>query len=334
MDMQMRRVKVTGTGKYVPGVGITAEEIDRRLGVEPGWVLRKTSVANRHFVGEETASQMGAQAAREAMEAAGLRFADIDCLVCASGTMQQPIPCTASLIQEALGEQESGVPCFDINATCLSFVTALDVMSYLIEAGRYRRILIVSSEIASKGLDWTHKESAALFGDGAAAAVVERADEGEPSHILNAKMTTHSGGAHHSEIRGGGSGLPAARYREETAADYLFSMDGEGIFRQASRLLPDFMDGLLGGSGLTMADFKLVIPHQGSVMAMKLLQRKLGISDEQMLYIAPHYGNVIAASIPLGLDMAVREGRIERGDKVLLVGTSAGLSLGGTALVY
>lgn len=332
--MHTRQAKITGTGIYLPGSGIAAEEIDRRLGTEPGWVMRKTSVANRHFAGEETASQMGAQAARDALRAAGLHFSDIDCLVCASGTMQQPIPCTASLIQEALGEQESGVPCFDVNATCLSFVTALDMMSYLLDAGRYRRILIVSTEIASKGLNWSDKESAALFGDGAAAAVVERSSESESSRILHAKMTTHSGGAHHSEIRGGGSGLPASLYEEERAADYLFSMDGEGIFRQASRLLPDFMDGLLGGAGLTISDFKLVVPHQGSVMAMKLLQRKLGISEEQMLYIAPHYGNVIAASIPLGLDMAVREGRLERGDRVLLVGTSAGLSLGGVALVY
>lgn len=332
--MHTRQVKITGTGRYLPGSGVAAEEIDRRLGVEPGWVMRKTSVANRHFVGEETASQMGAQAARDALQAAGLHFSDIDCLVCASGTMQQPIPCTAALIQEALGEQESGVPCFDVNATCLSFVTALDTMSYLIDAGRYRRILIVSTEIASKGLNWSDKESAALFGDGAAAAVVERSSENDSSRILHAKMTTHSGGAHHSEIRGGGSGLPASLYEESKAADYLFSMDGEGIFRQASRLLPDFMGGLLGGAGLTMGDFKLVVPHQGSVMAMKLLQRKLGISEEQMLYIAPHYGNVIAASIPLGLDMAVREGRLERGDRVLLVGTSAGLSLGGVALVY
>lgn len=332
--MHIRQVKITGTGRYLPGGGVAAEEIDRRLGVEPGWVMRKTSVANRHFVGEETASQMGAQAARDALEVAGLRFSDIDCLVCASGTMQQPIPCTAALIQEELGEQESGVPCFDVNATCLSFVTALDLMSYLIDAGRYRRILIVSTEIASKGLNWSDKESAALFGDGAAAAVVERSSEHESSRILHAEMTTHSGGAHHSEIRGGGSGLPASLYEEDRAADYLFSMDGEGIFRQASRLLPDFMNRLLGGAGLTMSDFKLVVPHQGSVMAMRLLQRKLGISEEQMLYIAPHYGNVIAASIPLGLDMAVREGRLERGDKVLLVGTSAGLSLGGVALIY
>ncbi len=332
--MEARHVKITGTGRYLPGVGISAAEIDDRLGTEPGWVMRKTSVANRHFVGSETASQMGAEAAREALERAGLAFADMDCLVCASGTMEQPIPCTAALIQRALGEEESGVPCFDINATCLSFVTALDTLSYLVDAGRYRRMLIVSSEIASKGLNWSDKESAALFGDGAAAAVVERSAAGEPSRILHARMTTHSAGARHSEIRGGGSGLPSASYSSAAAADYLFSMDGEGIFRQASRLLPAFMQELLGGAGLSMADFKLVVPHQGSVMAMRLLQRKLGISEEQMLYIAPHYGNVIAASIPLGLDRAVREGRLERGDNVLLVGTSAGLSLGGIALVY
>lgn len=136
---------------------------------------QKTDVARRYFVESETAAEMGAKAAAEALENAGLRFSDIDCLVCTSGTMQQPIPCTAAFIQKAMGQEQSGVPAFDINSTCLSFVTGLNVMSYMVHAGRYRRVLLVATEIASKGLSWSNKESAALFGDGAAAVVLEKA---------------------------------------------------------------------------------------------------------------------------------------------------------------
>ncbi|MCD1258471.1 beta-ketoacyl-ACP synthase III [Paenibacillus athensensis] len=333
--MLTRDVKIEGTGKYLPRKAVSAEEMDRRLGVAEGWVRKKTDVAVRYFADEsESAAYMGARAAEAALAAAGLGFADIDCLVCASGTMVQPIPCTASLIQEALGELHAGVPAFDLNATCLSFVAALDMLSCLIEAGRYRRVLLVSSEIASKGLNYKQKESAALFGDGACAVVLGRSGPGEQSRILHAQLETHSAGAHLSEIRGGGSRLHASDRSEANVDDYLFDMDGEAIYRMASRLLPAFVDRLLAGAGIRMRDLRLVVPHQGSAMAMRLLRRKLGIAEEQLMYIARDHGNTIAASIPMGLHEAVRQGRISRGDKVLLLGTSAGFSLGGVALAY
>ncbi|WP_072330880.1 MULTISPECIES: beta-ketoacyl-ACP synthase III [unclassified Paenibacillus] len=332
--MLRREVKIVGTGKYLPRERVTAEEMDRRLGVPSGWVLKKSDVAVRYFAGDEKASEMGARAAEAALASAGLAFSDIDCLLCASGTMEQPIPCTAALIQQAMGQGDSGVPALDINTTCLSFVAALDMVSYMVAAGRYRRVLIVSAEIASKGLNWQQKESAALFGDGAAAAVIERTAAGEPSCILHAAMETYGAGSGLSEIRGGGSGLPASLYAPEASADFSFDMNGSGIFRMASQLLPSFLDRLLAASGLRIGDFKLVIPHQGSAMAMRLLGRRLNISKEQMMYITPDHGNTIAASIPMGLHEAVKQGRLERGDRVLLLGTSAGLSLGGLAFVY
>ncbi|WP_159881173.1 beta-ketoacyl-ACP synthase III [Paenibacillus puerhi] len=332
--MQRREVKIVGTGKYLPATQVTAQEMDQRLGVPDGWVLKKSDVKVRYFAGDEKASDMGARAAEQALAAAGLEFADIDCLVCASGTMEQPIPCTAALIQRAMGQGGSGVPALDINTTCLSFVAALDMVSYMVAAGRYRRVLIVSAEIASKGLNWHQKESTALFGDGAAAAVIERSQPGEPSGILYASMETYGDGASLSEIRGGGSALPASLYEPDQAGEFSFDMNGSGIFRMASQRLPSFLERLLTATELKISDFKLVIPHQGSAMAMRLLGRKLGISEEQMMYITPDHGNTIAASIPMGLHEAVRQGRIERGDHVLLLGTSAGLSLGGLAFVY
>jgi 3-oxoacyl-[acyl-carrier-protein] synthase-3 len=333
--MQIRHVRMLGTGKYMPSQVVTAEEIDTRLMTSPGWALKMTEVAERHFVApHETASYMGARAAEEALQNAGLSFADIDCLVSASGTHEQALPSTAVLIQKALGEEMSGVPAFDVDATCLSFLVALDTLSYLVAAGRYRRVLLVSSEIASVGLNWKEKESAALFGDGAAAVVIGMSADGEESCIVGSSLRTYSKGAALSEIRGGGTRLHPREYSGETEADFLFHMNGQAIFRMASGLLPGFVDELLAPSGMRMADFQAVIPHQGSAMALRLMRRKLGISEEQMVNITPTHGNTIAASIPMGIYEAVRQGRVRRGDKVLLIGTAAGLSLGGLSFVY
>ncbi|UVI32686.1 beta-ketoacyl-ACP synthase III [Paenibacillus spongiae] len=332
--MQQRNVSVLGTGKYLPKKRVTDSDMDVLLGVKKGWVLKKSDVSVRYFVEDETASEMGARAAYEALDAAGLTFADIDCLVCTSGTMEQPIPCTAALIQKAMGQEASGVPAFDINSTCLSFVAGLDVMSYMLDAGRYRRILLISTEIASIGLNWSQKESAALFGDGAAAVVLGRTEPGGKSRIVHAAMQTFSEGAHLSEIRGGGTKRHAQNYSSVSMDHYLFDMNGSEIFRLASRKLPDFVEQMLQASGTHIEDFKLVIPHQGSAMAMRLIRKKLGIAEHQLMYITPDHGNTIAASIPMGLHEAIRLEKIERGDRILLLGTSAGVSLGGVILDY
>lgn len=332
--MHNRQVKLLASGKYLPKRKMTSADMDRLLGVPDGWVQKKSDVLVRHFIEDETASYMAAQAAQDAMRRAGLRPGDIDCIVCASGTQEQPIPCNAALLQQELGPEWSGIPAYDINSTCLSFLVALDTISYLIEASRYRRVLIVSSDIASTGLNWQDRQSAALFGDGAAAVIAARAEEGETSSIVHAAIRTYAGGAELSAIRGGGSRLHASAYNEATREEFLFRMDGQAIYRMASKLLPDFTKELLEAAGARMADFRLVIPHQGSAMAMRLLGRKLGIAEEQLLYITPNHGNTIAASIPMGLHEAMTQGRIQRGDRILLLGTSAGLTLGGMIIDY
>lgn len=329
-----RKVKIIGTGVYLPKQRVTSDEMDRKLGVPAGWSLKKSEVRVRYFVENETAAEMGAFAAQAALQDAGLTFADIDCIVCASGTMQQPIPCTAALIQQAMGKGNSGVPSFDINSTCLSFLAALDVMSYLIAARRYQRILIVSTEVASVGLNWEHKESAVLFGDGAAAVIIGQAAAYEQSRIAASLIETYSTGASYSEIRGGGTGLHAKFYDDVRMSDYMFHMDGQPIYKMASKLLPDFLERLLGSGNTAMSQFPIIIPHQGSAMAMRLISRKLGIAPEQLMNITSDHGNTIAASIPMGLHEAIHQGRVQRGDRILLLGTSAGLSLGGLVLEY
>jgi 3-oxoacyl-[acyl-carrier-protein] synthase-3 len=294
-----------------------------------------TDVSFRHFAGAgDTASVMGAKAAFDALKEANLQFSDLDCLVSASGTKEQALPCSAVFIQKAMGMEHSGVPAFDIDSTCLSFLAALDAMSCMIAAGRYRYVLIVSSEIASVGLDWRHKESAALFGDGAAAVVIGPSGDGEKAGIVGASLRTFSAGAPYSEIRAGGTKHHPLGPAPAQPNDYLFQMDGPAIFKMVSRLLPDFTDELLKDAGTRMKDLKAVIPHQGSAMAVRLMRKKLGISERQLVYITPNHGNTIAASIPMGLHESIRTGRIERGDRVLLIGTAAGLTLGGLVFDY
>lgn len=333
--MRGRRVKIVSTGKYLPRRIVSAEEMDLRLGTSSGWVKKKTDVEQRHFVAEgETASFMGAYAAKQALLNGGFKLTDIDCIVCTSGTKEQVLPCTAALIQQQLGEEASGIPAFDIDATCISFLVGLDLISYLVDAGRYRHVLLVSTEIASLGLNWNDAESASLFGDGAAAVIITASQPNEQAEILCASIQTYSEGVGLSEIRGGGSLMHAREYNEQTEAEFLFRMNGPAIFKMAYKLLPSFVEELLEPVQLRMSDFKAVVPHQGSAMAMRLIRKKLGITKEQLVYITPTHGNTIAASIPMGLHEAIQSGQLQRGDKVLLLGTAAGLSLGGMVLVY
>jgi len=328
----MRRVKILSTGKYLPKQQVTAQELELRLGLTKNWIKKKSGVLVRHFVDGETASQMGTFAAQEALLKAGLSITDIDCLISTSGIPEQAIPCTASLIEKQLGAGDSGIPAFDINSTCLSFITGLDTVSYLIEAGRYNRVLLVASEV-STGLDWDDKETCTLFGDGAAAAVIAKSEDREPSQILSSRMETYSQGAHLVECQGGGNKYHPKDYANNPKS-FLFKMDGRAIYRFASNILPSFVDRLLQPSGLGMADMDMVIPHQASLMAMRLIRKQLGIPEEKFMVIVHNHGNTIAASVPMALHEAIIQGKIQRGDRLMLLGTSAGFSVGGIVLEY
>lgn len=332
--LELRNVKILGTGKYLPQQQIFSAELDRRLNLPTGWSENASGVAVRHFVRDETASQMGALAAQQALESSGINLEDIDCLISASGVMEQAIPCTAALILEQLGGASINIPAYDINSTCLSFLTALDTLSYLVSAGRYRHVLIVSSEVASVGLNWQDRETCILFGDGAAAVVIGRTEPMESSSILTSRIETHSTGAHFCEIRGGGTGLHARYYSEETKEAFLFRMNGKAVFRKSSELMPGFLGRLLEPLQISLNEVKLVVPHQASGSAMELLRRRLGIKPERFMKIIQNHGNTIAASIPMALHTAIEDKRISRGDPILLLGTSAGFSMGGIVLVY
>lgn len=290
---------------------------------------------HRHFATrDENAAMLGAIAARRAVAAADLTLSDIDCVVGASGTMDQAMPSNAVLMHRELRLSARGVPAFDVGASCLSFLAAIDTLSWPVVAGRYRHVLIVASDLASCGLDWDKLESSAIFGDGAAAAVIGLAKEGESSAILASDLRTFSDGAGLCQIPAGGSRHHPSRIDEAFEPLTKFRMDGKGVFKLAAAEMPPFIDRMLSEAGMSCEEFDWIVPHQASRLAIVHLRRRLGFSPDKVIDIFAEHGNQVGASLPTALDIAIRDGRIRRGHRVLLVGTGAGLSLGGIVLEY
>ena len=325
--MSYRDLKILGSGRYQPAKKVTAEELDQKLNLRPGTCLKKTGVAVRYYVKDETLTDMGVIAAQKALKKAGLELKDVDAIICAANGKAQTLPCMAARFLKALGgSDKTPIPSFDINSTCLSFVTALDQISYSITAGQYKRVLIISSEIASTGINYNQMESACLFGDGAAAFVIEKGTEGD-SRILSSYMETYADGYDSCQIKAGGLDIPPWQFTPETEALYRFDMDGPVLFKKTYEKIGHIVGKTLEKANLSMKDIDYVIPHQASQTAINLLRRKLRIPKEKLHVNVHERGNLIAASIPTCLDEALEDGKLKKGDKVMLLGTSAGLSI-------
>lgn len=329
----LRLVRIEATASVFPRRKVTASEIDLRLGLPEGTCAARGGVTQRFFAETETASSLGADATRMALDRARLIPKDIDAIVCACGTPQQIIPCNAVLLQKELGPEWHSIPCFDINSTCLSFVTALDVVSALVHSGVYKRVLIVSAEVASPGLGWVEQESCSLIGDGAAAVIVAR-DESGDSAVLGSYMETYSVGAEDCTFKGGGSVLPPSRMTTENRHEFSFQMDGPMLFKRSLQLVVPFWEKLMAKCDVPQADIDLFIPHQASLHGLQLMRRRLQIPEDRWMVTIQETGNTVAASIPIALDWAISQGRVVRGQKVMLMGTAAGLAMGGVLFRY
>ncbi len=328
-------LQILGTGRYLPRRIVSSDELDARWGRAPGTALRQVGVRRRHMAAaDETSSFMAARAAERALVAAGLHADDLDGIVSACAVMEQAIPCLGAQVQRAMQLGTSGIPAFDVNATCLSFIVALDLVAGLLAMGRYQRVLIVSSEIASVGLNPDDFGTAALFGDGAAAAIVGLSVDGSGSALLASHLVTYSEGAEYCQVRGGGTRQPTCSDQAESQRSSFFEMDGRATYRLAARHFPSFLDTLLDRANLHLEDIRCLIPHQASGKALEHLRHALGMSDERLVRTLPEVGNQVAASIPNALHQAIIDGRMQRGDIVALLGTGAGLSIGGIVLRY
>ena len=277
---------------------------------------------------EETQLDLAEVAIQRALEKANLKIEDIDCLVSASAVGVQPIPCTAALIHERVAKGLS-IPAMDINTTCTSFISALSTMSYLIEAGEYHRVLIVSSEVGSLGLNPKQKESYELFGDGAAAFIFQASNKDKG--VIASLQRTWSEGAHDTEIRGGLTSYQPKEYSEETKTNFMFDMKGKKILLLSARVIPEMFQEFQEKSGISKDAVDYIIPHQAS-RALPLVMDKLGVSKDKYLNIVSEYGNMVSVAVPFGLAYALDHGYVKEGDTIFLMGTAAGMTVNMLAL--
>ncbi|ESQ91316.1 3-oxoacyl-ACP synthase [Asticcacaulis sp. AC460] len=320
-------LRMAGAGTYSPQFRQPSTALDAVYGQAEGWTQTKFGIAERGIASrEETTSVMAAQACRAALDEAGWGE-DFDVIVGGCGVMEQPIPGTSVLVQHELGLHKSGIPCFDVNMTCLSFLSALDLVSLGFKAGRWRRALIFASDIASAGLNYSQPEMSAIFGDGAAAICVEAAPENGAA-ILACRFITLSSGKDLAHLRSGGTRIRVEDGYEALQAGARFHMDAFGIFKAAGKRLPELINETLATAGLTMDGIDTVIGHQASKPGLEYVRHILRTRPERVVDIFGHTGNQIAASLPTALVAARNQGRLTPGSHALLLGTSAGVSMG------
>jgi 3-oxoacyl-[acyl-carrier-protein] synthase III len=322
-------VRIAGLGAYLPERVVTNAELETKMSLPSGWIAKRTGVLERRYATNETTVSQAVAASKIALERSGIRLEQIDAII-AANLAQQTIPCTAALVQQALGAPDGSSACWDVNATCLSFMMALHSAALLIAAGQYQNILIFSSEIASPSLNPLEPESASLFGDAAAAVVLTASKD---SSLIGAKFQTFSSGSHLTELLGGGT-LHRPQFTHEHPERNLFHMDGPAIFKHAARTFPPFLEAFLQSIGWDITSVDALVPHQASGHGVQRISGRLGFTLEQVVFNLPLRGNCIAASIPLAMTEAFEAGRIKRGDRILLAGTAAGLTLGAVALTF
>jgi 3-oxoacyl-[acyl-carrier-protein] synthase-3 len=314
--------RIVGTGSYLPGEPVDNETLARRLaakGVETSdeWIVARTGIRQRYLAEPDvTTSQLATEAARRALDAAGMQAADIDLIVLATSTPDWVFPSAACLVQKALGA--SGCAAFDVQAVCSGFVYAMATADALIRAGNARSALVIGAETFSRILDWSDRGTCVLFGDGAGAVVLQAASE---PGILASRL--HADGSHESILR-----TPGQVCGGNVTGHPFLTMDGQAVFKLAVSVLESVARETVAAAGLDMESVDWLIPHQANVRILKSTARKLGLPAERVVVTVDRHANTSAASVPLALDVAVRDGRIRPGHHVLMQGVGGGFTWG------
>ena len=324
--MTPRSTVILGTGSYAPERVVTNEELSHTVETSDEWIRTRCGIRERRIAGPaENTSDMGAAAARRALESAGLQPADIDLLVVATMTPDTPMPAAACLMQHKLG-MPSAAACFDLNAACSGFIYALDTACAMLSSGRYHKALVVGVEKLSTVVDWTDRTTCVLFGDGAGAVVIGTSDQSNTG-LLGTKLGSMGESADLLCIPGGGSAVPASA-DSLAAGSHFMKMKGKEVFKLAVRVMDEAARDILEQEGLRADQISLVIPHQANLRIIEAISQYLELPMERFFVNVDRYGNTSAASIPIALDEARRSGRIKAGDITLLVAFGAGLTYG------
>ena len=318
----MTRSVVLGVGSALPKRRVTNQELAETVDTSDEWIVERTGIRSRYVAGEdETTASLATDAARRALEQAQLEPTDIDLIVLATATPDQTFPSSATKVQAALGIKDCVA--FDVHAVCTGFLYALSVADSMLRSGNARKALVIGAETFSRILDWEDRATCVLFGDGAGALVLSAEDS--DSGILATKL--HADGRHNNLlfVDGGPS---------TTGTVGKLRMKGREVFRHAVVNLADVLTEVLEDAGLTAADVDWVVPHQANARILDATAKKLGLPSEKVVVTVGEHANTSAASVPLAFDTAVKDGRIARGDVVVLEAMGGGFTWGAAALRY
>jgi 3-oxoacyl-[acyl-carrier-protein] synthase-3 len=318
----MIRSVVLGVGSALPKRRVTNEELAKTVDTSDEWIVERTGIRSRYVAGEgETTASLATDAARRALEQAELEPTDIDLVVLATATPDQTFPSSATKVQAALGIKDCVA--FDVHAVCTGFLYALSVADSMLLGGNARNALVIGAETFSRILDWEDRATCVLFGDGAGALVLSA--ENSESGILATRL--HADGRHNDLlfVDGGPS---------TTGTVGKLRMKGREVFRHAVVNLAEVLNEVLADAGLTAADVDWVVPHQANARILDATAKKLGLPAEKVVVTVDQHANTSAASVPLAFDTAVRDGRIKRGDLVVLEAMGGGFTWGAAALRY
>lgn len=316
--------RITGTGSYLPSLALTNNDlVARGVDTSDEWIVERTGIRSRHIAADtQMASDLAVEASLKAIAAAGISAEEIDLIILATSTPDYIFPSTACLLQSKLGI--SGAAAFDVQAVCSGFTYALTVAEKFIHSDSHRCALVVGTEVFSRILDWNDRGTCVLFGDGAGAVILEASDE--PGILASA---LHADGAYHGILE-----VPGNVSSGKVVGQPFVKMDGPAVFKFAVKVLAEVAREVLDRAGMDVAAIDWLIPHQANIRIIKSTAKKLGLPMDKVITTVDRHGNTSAASIPLALDTAVRDGRIKRGDTLMLEGVGGGFTWGAVILKF
>lgn len=306
--------RIAGTGSYLPEYILTNAELEKRVDTTDEWIVTRTGIRERHIAAEhELTSDLALHAAQRAIEASGVAARDIDLIIVATSTPDKIFPSTACILQQKLNL--SGCPAFDMQAVCSGFVYALTTADQFIRTGAAKCVLVVGAETFSRITDWTDRSNCILWGDGAGAVILQASDA---PGIISTHL--HADGQYASLLQ-----VPCGS---------TIQMEGNAVFKMAVNTLDQIVDETLEANGFQKSDVDWLVPHQANIRIIQATAKKLGMDMERVVVTVGQHGNTSAASIPLALDVAVRDGRIKRGENVLMEAFGGGFTWGSVLLKY
>ncbi len=321
--MTVIHTRIIGTGSYLPEKILTNSDLAGLVDTSDEWIQQRTGIRQRHIAADnETTSDLALKASQRALEMAGITPDKLDLIIVATTTPDMVFPSTACLLQAKLGVK--GMPAFDLQAVCSGFVYALATADQFMRSGQYEHILVVGAEIYSRILDWQDRGTCVLFGDGAGAVVLKRSTE---PGILAARL--HADGSHAGILS-----VPGSVCGGKVSGRPLLQMDGTAVFKFAVKVLEEVALETLTTAGLQTSDIDWLIPHQANIRIIHATAKKLGLSMEKVITTVDRHANTSAASVPLALDEAVRDGRIKPGQHVMLEGVGGGFTWGAVLIKW